>query len=184
MILIPFLYYVHYYFLSSWWLNSSAIPVRSVIISHILGGFFLGIWFYWSSFHQSRTWYWCYAYLILVSFWRILVAWYLWFYPRLSFGCRHQSWRVWFLFLIKLAFDHCYHLSDFVQVLTLAAYGLFVCWLIGGGVSGPCMGVCRGVKYKFGMVLVDDSVYFTLEDFSSEAALSFDVVSKNCLCVS
>ena len=46
------------------------------------------------------------------------------------------------------------------------------------------MGVCRGVKYKFGMVLVDDSVYFTLEDFSSEAALSFDVVSKNCLCVS
>ena len=56
-------------------------------------------------------------------------------------------------------------------------YFLIICCLIGGGILGPCVGVCRTSKYKYDMVLVVYSVCCSMEDVSNNTALSFDVVS-------
>ena len=86
-------------------------------------------------------------------------------------------------FLIELNFDHCFHLSDFFQGLALYVCALIVFCLNVGGVSGPCVDVCWIIKYKFDMMLFNDSVSFSMEDFSNYAALVYDVVSIFCLCV-
>ena len=46
-----------------------------------------------------------------------------------------------------------------------------------GVVSGPCVDVCWIIKYKFDMMLFNDSVSFSMEDVSNYAALVYDVVS-------